>query len=79
MFELIEHRAKLGIKWWTMPASVLMIFISGLGAGVLIGRRSTNFFEWLQFAFILLVASYLLSPIMREISNRTREKDIHDN
>ena len=77
MFELIEDRNKPDIKWWTIPAFVFTIFFCGLGAGILIGKRSADFLEWAQLAFMLFLAWRVFSPLLREIRGCIQLNNIH--
>ena len=77
MFELIEDRNKPQIKWSTVPAFVFTIFFCRLGAGILIGRRSADFLEWAQLAFMLFLAWRVFSPFLREISGRIQLNGSH--
>ena len=79
MFDLIEDRKRPQIKWWTMLGAALIIFCTGANAGILIGRRNTDPFEWLQVVFLLLISLGVLWPIGREvIAYRTEEQNKDD-
>ncbi len=75
MFELLEDRKRPEIKWWTIPGVFLIVFCSGIAAGILIGRRNVDPFEWLQVAFLILIAFAILSPISRELSRWAEERE----
>ena len=78
MFELIEDHDKPDIKRWTMPAAIIMVFLCGMEAGILIGRRKLDFFDWAQLAFLLFLTWRFLSPLLQEITHRLRLRDGHD-
>lgn len=79
MFDLIEDRKKPEIKWWTIPATIFLIFCTGVDVGILIGRRSVDRFDWLQAAGLVFVSLYILSPINRELAaRRTQEEKKQD-
>ena len=55
MFELIDERNRPEIKWWTLPGLLFLVFSMGVGVGVLIERRSTDFLAWASIAFVSIV------------------------
>jgi hypothetical protein len=77
MFQLIEDRNKAEINWWTVPAFIFTIFSCGMGAGILIGRRSADLLEWAQLALMLLLAWRVFSPLLREIRGRLELTNSH--
>lgn len=79
MFEFLDERKRPEIRWWTIPAAVLMIFLAGANAGILIGRRVTDPFDWLLVASLLLTAVATLWPIGRELHRWSEERklDVH--
>lgn len=70
MFDLIEDRKRVEIKWWTLPSAVILIFLMGVDVGILIGRRDHHPFDWLQIAFLIVVLLWILLPIGREVASR---------
>lgn len=79
MFDLIEDRKKLEIKWWTIPGAVFLIFYMRIDLGILIGRRSIDPFDCMQFLLFFLIALAILWPIGAELAaRRTAERKEQD-
>jgi len=75
MFELIEDHPKPEIYRWTLPCIVLIIFLVGVDAGLLIGKHSADLESWLTLAFLVFLAWRLSSPVFQEIKSRIRTRE----
>jgi len=68
MFDPIDGRKGPGLSWWTLAGLVFFVFCLGAGVGILIDRRSADFFAWAAIVFSgivvwVLYCHPLLSPI----------------
>lgn len=78
MFDLIDERKgpKLGI--WTMAGLLFIVFFFGLGIGVLIERRSTDFLDWASVVFVGIGAWLLYChPLLDQIDKRVKKNHGH--
>lgn len=74
MFDLIDDRKRLEIKWWTVPAEAFILFATGVDVGILIGRRDADPFDWLQAVFLIFGSLAILLRVVRELMRRHTEE-----
>jgi hypothetical protein len=75
MFELLDDRTQIEVKWWTLPSFAFCWLGMGLSAGLMIGRRNTDPLEWGQFVLWLLLIWRIYAPFLRKINDALRHKD----
>jgi hypothetical protein len=62
------------LKPRNLAVAVVCLFAVGVGAGILIGRRSWDLLEWLQVGFSGLVILIIFRPIFREFYNFLKDR-----
>ncbi len=65
MLELMEDRNRPAVKRWAMPGLLFQVFSMGVGVGILIERRSTDFLAWSSIVFVgILVWGLYWRPLL---------------
>jgi hypothetical protein len=78
MFELLNDQRRPEIKWWTLPSVLFVVLCLGMDIGILVGRREGDISQWVQTAFMVFAAWWIVAPIFREFRERIPYNDNHD-
>jgi hypothetical protein len=78
MFKLLDRRYDRELlRPRNAIAAVVSVFMIGVGAGILIGRRNWDPLEWLQVAFCGVVTWSIFRPVFREFYSFLKDRWIH--